>query len=180
MTGDIEDEELVVPETGVEIGTVGIEELPNVTRVGVETDEEPVVELELSEAGPTTAAVLLEEEVDKEDEGPVGGELKPVEADEEDELLVVTLIGPTAGLELEELPVVEMVEEDELFVVMLIGPTTTEPELEVLLSENLLDKGGAVDGTEELKLLGLELDELVGTVLEELEVVVDPQPGIVV
>jgi hypothetical protein len=93
---------------------------------------------------------------------------------------------------------------------MLTAPTTTETEPEVLLAEGLIDNGGVVDEAEELELLGVVLDEVVGTVLEEfevggsvdetvelellgvvldelvgnvleeLEVLVDPQPGIVV
>ena len=82
---------------------------------------------------------------------------------------------------------------------MLTAPTTTETEPEVLLDEieelellglkldelvgivlEELEVGGAVDETVELELLAIVLDELVGNVLEELEVLVDPQPGIVV
>ncbi len=39
--------------------------------------------------------------------------------------------------------------------------------------------GGSVDETVELELLRVVLDELVGVVVEELEVLVDPQPEIV-
>ena len=171
-TAGIEDEELVDAETGIEIGPVGNEELPDDITVGIEADGELVVELELSEAGPMTVAGLLEEEVGREDDGPVGGELKDVEADEEDELLVVMLMGPTATEpELEVLPD----EEDELG--LDVGGAVDETEELELLGLDV--GGGAVDETEELELLGLELDELVGTVLEEFEVVVDPQPEIV-
>ncbi|KAE9370021.1 hypothetical protein N431DRAFT_484363 [Stipitochalara longipes BDJ] len=89
------------------------------------------------------------------EDDPVG---EGVESDE-DELLVVTLTDPTVGLELEELPVGELIEEDELMLVT----------------------GGDVEETDGLELLGLGLglDEDVGVVLAELEVVVDPQPEIV-
>lgn len=209
--GGPDDEALEGPEAVAEIGPVDIEEPPEMITVGVEADGELVVELELSETGPPTVTGLLNEEVGREDDGPVGGELNDVETDEEDELFVVMLIGPTTtDPELEELPVGKLVEEDELFVVMLTAPTTTEAEPEVLLAEKLIDNGGVVDETEEFELLGLKLDELAGTVLEELEVggavdetvelellgvvldelvgivveeldvLVDPQPGIVV
>lgn len=181
--GGPDDEALRVPEAVVEIGPVDIEELPEMITVGIEADGELVVELEVSETGPLTVTGLLDEEVGREDDGPVGGELNDVETDEEDELFVVMLIGPTTTTtepELEELPVGKLVEEDELFVVMLTAPTTTETEPEVLLAEELIDNGGVVDETVELGLLGVVLDELVGNVLEELEVLVDPQPGIVV
>jgi len=227
--GGPDDEELGVPEAVVEIGPGDIEGLPEIITAGVEAVGELVVELELSETGLPTVAGLLDEDVGREDDGPVGGELNDVEADEEDELFVVMLIGlTTTEPELDELPVGKLLEEVELLVVMLIGPTTTEPELdelpvgklleevellvvmltgpttteaepEVLLDEieelellglkldelvgivlEELEVGGAVDETVELELLGIVLDELVGNVLEELEVLVDPQPGIVV
>ena len=198
--GGPDDEELGVPEAVVEIGPGDIEGLPEIITAGVEAVGELVVELELSETGLPTVAGLLDEDVGREDDGPVGGELNDVEADEEDELFVVMLIGlTTTEPELDELPVGKLLEEVELLVVMLTGPTTTEAEPEVLLDEieelellglkldelvgivlEELEVGGAVDETVELELLGIVLDELVGNVLEELEVLVDPQPGIVV
>jgi len=102
---------------GVEIGLVGIEELLDDTTVGIETEEKLDVELELSDAGPTSAAGQLEEEegkvnngpvgeeldvVEVVDDGPVNEELDVVEVDEEDELLVVTRDGAVVELELEE------------------------------------------------------------------------------
>ena len=196
--GGPDDEELGVPEAVVEIGPADFEELPEIITVGVEAVGELVVELELSETGPPTVTGL--EEVGREDDGPVDGGLKDVEADEEDELFVVMLTGPTTTEpEPEELPVGKLVEEAELLVVMLTGPTTTEAGPELLLDEieelellglrleelvgtvlEELEVGGAVDETVELEVLGIVLDELVGNVLEELEVLVDPQPGIVV
>ena len=198
--GGPDDEELGVPEAVVEIGPGDIEGLPEIITAGVEAVGELVVELELSETGLPTVAGLLDEDVGREDDGPVGGELNDVEADEEDELFVVMLIGlTTTEPELDELPVGKLLEEVELLVVMLTGPTTTEAEPEVLLDEieelellglkldelvgivlEELEVGGAVDETVELELLAIVLDELVGNVLEELEVLVDPQPGIVV
>jgi len=198
--GGPDDEELGVPEAVVEIGPGDIEGLPEIITAGVEAVGELVVELELSETGLPTVAGLLDEDVGREDDGPVGGELNDIEADEEDELFVVMLIGlTTTEPELDELPVGKLLEEVELLVVMLTGPTTTEAEPEVLLDEieelellglkldelvgivlEELEVGGAVDETVELELLGIVLDELVGNVLEELEVLVDPQPGIVV
>jgi hypothetical protein len=85
-----------------------------------------------------------------------GDEDDPVDGEVEgnvDELLVVTLTDPTVGLELEELPVGELIDEEELLVLKLDE-----------------DEVG----------LALGLDEVVGVVLVELEVVVVPQPGIVV
>jgi hypothetical protein len=198
--GGPNDEELGVPEAVVEIGPGDIEELPEIITAGVEAVGELVLELELSETGLPTVAGLLDEDVGREDDGPVGGELNDVEADEEDELFVVMLIGlTTTEPELDELPVGKLLEEVELLVVMLTGPTTTEAEPELLLDEieelellglkldglvgtvlEELEAGGAVDETVELELLGIVLDELVGNVLEELEVLVNPQPGIVV
>ena len=198
--GGPDDEELGVPEAVVEIGPGDIEGLPEIITAGVEAVGELVVELELSETGLPTVAGLLDEDVGREDDGPVGGELNDVEADEEDELFVMMLIGlTTTEPELDELPVGKLLEEVELLVVMLTGPTTTEAEPEVLLDEieelellglkldelvgivlEELEVGGAVDETVELELLAIVLDELVGNVLEELEVLVDPQPGIVV
>jgi hypothetical protein len=198
--GGPDDEELGVPEAVVEIGPGDIEGLPEIITAEVEAVGELVVELELSDTGLPTVAGLLDEDVGREDDGPVGGELNDVEADEEDELFVVMLIGlTTTEPELDELPVGKLLEEVELLVVMLTGPTTTEAEPEVLLDEieelellglkldelvgivlEELEVGGAVDETVELELLGIVLDELVGNVLEELEVLVDPQPGIVV
>jgi hypothetical protein len=198
--GGPNDEELGVPEAVVEIGPGDIEELPEIITAGVEAVGELVLELELSETGLPTVAGLLDEDVGREDDGPVGGELNEVEADEEDELFVVMLIGlTTTEPELDELPVGKLLEEVELLVVMLTGPTTTEAEPELLLDEieelellglkldglvgtvlEELEAGGAVDETVELELLGIVLDELVGNVLEELEVLVNPQPGIVV
>ena len=169
--GGPDDEELEVPEAVVEIRPGDFEELPEIITVGVEAVGELVVELELSETGPPTVTGLLDEDVGREDDGLVGGELKDVEADEEDELLVVMLTGPTtteAGPEL----LLDEIEELELLGLKL------DELVGIVLEE--LEAGGAVDETVELELLGTVLDELVGNVLEELEVLVDPQPDIVV
>ncbi len=88
----------VDPETGGN-GREGLEG-------GELADVELLVELELSETDPPTVTGILDEEVGREDDGPVGGELNDVETDKEDELFVVMLIGPTiTEPELEELPV---------------------------------------------------------------------------
>lgn len=180
-----EGEELEDPGVGVLDKVV----LPDDGPVVTETDKELVVELELRDMGPTTIVGLVEEVVDREVDGPVGG------TDDEDELFVDTVVGPTEGLELVELADEEVLEDEELFVETLMGPTITELELEELLEEEevgggvgteLLDEddelellvGGAVDETDVLELLLLEL-EVVDTALEELEDVVDPQPKIV-
>jgi hypothetical protein len=97
------------PETGVEIGVLGIEELLDNTPDGMGIDEE--LDVDTVELG---AVGLLEDEVGKEDDGPSWEELEDVDTNEdddpvgggledvvtnEDELLVVA----TSGLEVEEL-----------------------------------------------------------------------------
>jgi hypothetical protein len=170
--GDEPDGELAggeLPETDTEGRDAVDPDGEVITRTGSEADD-PDVGVETEIGGLPDG--LFEDEVDGDEDDPVDGEVEG----NVDELLVVTLTDPTVGLELEELPVGELIDEEELLVLKLtVGEMLDEDEVGLAI-------GGVVEETEGLELvgLGLGLDEVVGVVLVELEVLVVPQPGIVV
>ncbi|KAH7390033.1 hypothetical protein BKA64DRAFT_747192 [Cadophora sp. MPI-SDFR-AT-0126] len=186
-TNDVDNDGMTTTSTGSELDEVDDAETGIITGlVGIE-------ELELLEVGPKTTAGD-EEEVGRDEDGPVGGE---VEDEDEDELLVVTLIGTVAGPELEELLAEELVVEEEPL--LLVTLTNTGPELEELPAEELVVEEEplllvTITNTgpelEELPVADLfEEDELLvviltgsmtaeGELVEEDEVV-DPHPEIV-
>jgi hypothetical protein len=185
--GDEPDGEIAggeMPETDTEGRDVVDPDGAVITRTGSEADDPDVgvdteigelpdgleAEVELLEIGTITTVGLAGDEVGGDEDDPVDGEVEG----NVDELLVVTLTDPNVGLELEELLVGELIDEKELLVLKLIvGEMLDEDEVGLTV-------GGVVEETEGLELVGLGLDEVVGGVLVELEVVVVPQPGIVV